>query len=246
MCRLLGYVSKESAHFSEFAGPAFDQFLQLSKIHCDGWGIATVDSQNAIATLNKAAETACTSAQFDVALANSESDGALLHIRWATKGLPVSENNAHPFIFKNYAFIHNGAIYPPDSINQEIDDKYLHLKKGQTDSESFFYLLLTEIDIYGLVKGVKSAISVIKEKSDYSSINAMLMNEDFLLVICEHDPLRKPDFGHDDYYTLKYQKTSAGVVVASSGWDQPGWQTLENHHIMVLDRKTLEVQVLPL
>jgi hypothetical protein len=129
-------------------------------------------------------------------------------------------------------------------LDHEIDDKYLHLKKGNTDSESYFYLLLTEIDISGIVQGAKSAISVIKEKADYSSINAMLMNEDVLLVICEHDPLRKPDFGGSDYYTLKYRQTTEGVVIASSGWEQDGWIILPNHHMMVVDRKTFKIEVL--
>lgn len=244
MCRLMGYVSKEKSHFAEIAGPSFSEFVQLSAIHCDGWGIATVDSGSAVATLDKAAETACTSDQFDTALAASETDGGLLHLRWATQGLPVSENNAHPFTFKDFSFIHNGAIYPADGLDHEIDDKYLHLKKGNTDSESYFYLLLTEIDISGIVQGAKSAISVIKDKTDYSSINAMLMNEDVLLVICEHDPLRKPDFGGADYYTLKYRQTTEGVVIASSGWEQDGWIILPNHHMMVVDRKTFKIEVL--
>lgn len=244
MCRLMGYVAKEPSHFSELAGPSFNEFVQLSSIHCDGWGIATVDSGSSVATLDKAAETACTSDQFDTALAASVSDGGLLHLRWATKGLPVSENNAHPFTFRDFSFIHNGAIYPPDATNHEIDDKYLHLKKGDTDSESYFYLLLTEIDINGMTKGVQRAISVIKEKADYSSLNAMLMDEQTLIVICEHDPMRKPDFGDDEYYTLKYRESAEGIIVASSGWEQDGWITLPNHHILVVDRKTFSFEVL--
>ena len=68
----MGYVSKEKSHFAEIAGPSFSEFVQLSSIHCDGWGIATVDSGTAVATLDKAAETACNSDQFDFALAGCE------------------------------------------------------------------------------------------------------------------------------------------------------------------------------
>lgn len=244
MCRLMGYVAKEPSHFSELAGPAFNDFVQLSSIHCDGWGIATVDSGSSVATLDKAAETACTSDQFDTALAASVSDGGLLHLRWATKGLPVSENNAHPFTYRDFSFIHNGAIFPPDAINHEIDDRYLYLKKGDTDSESYFYLLLTEIDINGITKGVQRAISVIKDKADFSSLNAMLMNEQTLIVVCEHDPLRKPDFGDAEYYTLKYRESAEGIIIASSGWEQDGWKILPNHHMLVVDRKTFSFEVL--
>jgi hypothetical protein len=36
------------------------------------------------------------------------------------------------------------------------------------------------------------------------------------------------------------------VVVASSGWDQAGWINLPNHHVLVVDRATLNQQVLAL
>lgn len=244
MCRLMGYVAQNKIHFSDLAGPSLDQFLQLSTVHCDGWGISTVDSKTATATLDKAAATAYKSAQFDSVIAASESDGALLHLRWATKGLAVSEDNAHPFNLNGFSFIHNGAIYPANGVDHEINNKYLLLKKGDTDSESFFFLLLTKIDIYGVIEGVKKAITILKEKTDYSSINAMLINKEKLVVICEHDPMRKPKFGDPDYYTLKYRCTPDGVIVASSGWEQTGWEILPNHHIMVVDRQSFEIQVI--
>ncbi len=246
MCRLMGYVSEDKSHFSTLAGPAFSNFIKLSSIHCDGWGIATINKDDTEARLDKAAEQAATSDQFDLALSRSESDGALLHLRWATKGLPVSENNAHPFTHMEYSFIHNGAIYPSDALNAFIAPHFLGKITGNTDSESYFFLLLTEIERFGLVEGIQSGMRIIKERADYSSINAMLMNEKFMAVICEHDPLRKPDFGAADYYELKYKSDGKSVIVASTGWDQADWVSLDNHQIMVVNRESLEISVLPI
>ena len=242
----MGYVSEDKSHFSTLAGPAFSNFVELSSIHCDGWGIATINKNEKVAHLDKAAEQADTSDQFDLALSRSESDGALLHLRWATKGLPVSENNAHPFTYAGFSFIHNGAIYPADALNSLIAPHFLGEITGNTDSESYFFLLLTEIEKFGLVEGIQSGIRAIKESADYSSINAMLMNEKFMAVICEHDPLRKPDFGAADYYELKYKNDGKSVIVASSGWDQADWVSLANHHIMVVNRESLEISVFPI
>ena len=44
MCRLLGYSSTTATTFNEAVGDNFAEFVNLSKDHCDGWGIATTDN----------------------------------------------------------------------------------------------------------------------------------------------------------------------------------------------------------
>jgi predicted glutamine amidotransferase len=197
-----------------------------------------------VAHLDRAPETASTSAGFSRALANTSTDGGLLHLRWATKGLPVSENNTHPFTYKDYSFIHNGAIYPETAMDHLIDPKFFEYIAGNTDSEKYFYLLLTEIEKHGMAKGISSTVGLIKENADYSSINAMIMNEDTFVVVSEFQPAKKPDWAPDDYYEIKYRADSEGVLVASSGWNQPGWKSLDNHHSLVVDRSTFQTQVI--
>lgn len=246
MCRLMGFVSHEKTTFPQIAGPKFSDFVALSSIHCDGWGVATIDHDEEKAHLLRAAEMAHTSSQFDEAIANSTADGGLLHLRWATAGLPVSENNSHPFVYEDYSFIHNGAIYPPDSLDSFIAPEFSWLITGDTDSERYFYLMMTMIKRHGFVEGIKRAVETVKANADYSSINAMIMNEDTYIVVAEYDPARKPDFGPPDYYELNYRKDKDGVVVASTGWPQEGWVPLPNHHLLVVDRNSFELQVLPL
>ena len=240
----MGYVSPNKTSFPAIVGDYFSDFVALSSVHCDGWGLSTVDQSGSHIVLNRKVEAAAESSTFDATVAKNNADGALLHLRWATKGLSISENNTHPFMYGDYSFIHNGSIFPPDAIAPFIDPKFNALLVGETDSEHYFYLLLTEIEKLGLVAGVKSALAIIKEHGDTTSLNCMLMNRDYFLTVSEHDTARKPDWAPDDYYEIKYLPTPEGVLFASSGWNQPGWMTLDNHHAALVNRSSFEIEVI--
>ena len=47
-----------------------------------------------------------------------------------------------------------------------------------------------------------------------------------------------------DYYHLKYTKKDAQVVVASSGWNQDGWDEIPNGSVLVVGRVGQESQLL--
>jgi len=244
MCRLMGYVSPNKTSFPAIVGDYFPDFVALSSVHCDGWGLSTIDQSGSDIVLNRKVEAAAESSTFDATVAKNIADGALLHLRWATKGLSISENNTHPFMYEDYSFIHNGSIFPPDAVAQFIDPKFNSLIVGETDSEHYFYLVMTEVEKLGLVAGVKSALAIIKEHGDTTSLNCMLMNRDYFLTVSEHDTARKPDWAPDDYYEIKYLPTPEGVLFASSGWNQPGWTMLENHHAALVNRSSFEIEVI--
>ena len=246
MCRLLGYVSQDKQTFDSVVGSDFDEFVTLSAVHCDGWGVATIDHDQNVAHVSRQPIAANKSEEFSKAIANSLSDGALLHLRWATAGLPVSENNTHPFAYQDISFIHNGATYPPAALEPVISSDLIPLIQGDTDSERYFYFVITKIKELGFVEGCKAAANYIRNSVDYSSINAMIMNEKQWVVICEHHPDRAPDWAPDDYYELKYKADAHGVLVASTGWNQPGWKVLPNHHLLVIDRASFAAQVVAL
>jgi predicted glutamine amidotransferase len=246
MCRLLGYVSQEKETFNSVIGSDFEEFVTLSSVHCDGWGVATIDHDQSVAHVSRAPESAGSSKEFSETIAQSKSDGALLHLRWATAGLPVSENNTHPFAYQDISFIHNGATYPPAALESVIASNLIPLIQGDTDSERYFYFVITKIEELGFIEGCKAAANYIRSNVDYSSINAMIMNEKEWVIICEHHEDRAPDWAPDDYYELKYKADAQGVVVASTGWNQPGWTVLPNHHMLVIDRASFALQVIPL
>lgn len=246
MCRLLGYVSLKPESFAQAVGEKLPEFISLSSVHCDGWGVATSGQNSQDSHVTRAPEIAQGSLTFQETISTTRTDGALLHLRWATSGIPVSEKNTHPFVGHGYSFTHNGAIYPANALDAAILQKFKSEIQGETDSERYFYFILSEIEKHGLVDGVLNAVHQIKKKFDFSSINAMLMTDSQFITICEHDPARKPEWAIDGYYDLYYKSNDVDLVVASSGWDQAGWKNLPNHHVLVVDRATLNQQVLAL
>ena len=74
----------------------------------------------------------------------------------------------------------------------------------------------------------------------------MVMNSDFFIVISEHDPANKPQWADEVYYEIRYRLDENGFAVASSGWDQTGWQLIENHKVLILNRKSLELELISL
>ena len=246
MCRLMGYVSQNESSFPAQVGKDFEEFIALSSVHCDGWGISTNDTNQAHTVLEKKVEAAAESATFQKTITDNQADGALLHLRWATKGLSISENNTHPFVYGEYSFIHNGSIFPPDAIAEFIDPNFSKLIIGDTDSERFFFLMMTQIEKLGLIDGIKTTIAIIKEHGKTTSLNFMLMNNESFITGSEHDSAKKPEWAPDDYYVIKYKKNADGVLFASSGWNQPGWHVLENHHAAIVNRSTFEIDVINL
>ncbi|WP_372571894.1 class II glutamine amidotransferase [Ruegeria jejuensis] len=82
----------------------------------------------------------------------------LAHIRASTFG-ETSRNNCHPFTYGKWSFMHNGEIADFPRLRRQFEamlgDAYYAARRGRTDSELFFLLLLTN----GLEVDPLSAIS---------------------------------------------------------------------------------------
>ena len=242
MCRLMGFVSTDEKTLVEAAGEQFTEFAALSARHGDGWGIATCN-QESLPSLLIEPTRAKESQAFDLASHNLKSNGALLHLRWATGNLAINEGNTHPFTYGDYSFMHNGALIPPEAIDDLVAPKFNAIRRGQTDSESYFYLIVTEIEKYGVAGGIRSAVEIIRKNAIYSSINCMFLTPTEFYVVNEHNDERIPHGELPGYYDLFYRTEGNEVLVASSGWTQDGWSELPNHRIMKVDRKTLGIEI---
>lgn len=237
MCRLLGFTSTEQKSFYEAVGSGFDSFVNLSAEHKDGWGIA-FDGQ-----IQKDLKAAHESPELTDAAATLVSNGGMLHLRQASKGISVGIDNNHPFTYNAITFMHNGTIRPAEVIEQFIDAKYKDLIKGTTDSELYFYALISQIDELGLVEGVRKGVNLIRAAADYSSINIMVQTPDTLIAVCEFDPENKTEWSSEDHYELRFKKEGTDVVIASTGWGNSDWQYLDNHQMLVVDRSSLECSI---
>lgn len=79
------------------------------------------------------------------------------HVRASTQG-GVQRNNSHPFKYKNWLFQHNGDVEGfsklKRTLQNEVHEDMYPMIRGNTDSETSFYLALT----YGLQDNPKNAL----------------------------------------------------------------------------------------
>lgn len=84
----------------------------------------------------------------------------LAHVRASTAG-ETSRQNCHPFAHENWSFMHNGQVPDIHRIRRRLEallpDDLYDLRRGSTDSELIFLLLLT----YGLRDDPQAAIATV-------------------------------------------------------------------------------------
>ena len=73
----------------------------------------------------------------------------------------------------------------------------------------------------------------------------MIINDQSFMAACIYNQDKIPQkFKEDtDYYHLKYTTHNGQVVVASSGWNQDGWQEIPNGSVLVVDRSEQKSQL---
>ncbi len=237
MCRLLGFTSTERKSFYDVVGSEFDTFVKLSAEHKDGWGLA-FDGH-----IQKDLKAAHESPELTDSARSIATKGALLHLRQASKGISVDIDNNHPFTHETITFMHNGTILPGDAAEQFIASKYKSLVQGTTDSERYFYALISMVDEVGLVEGVRKTVNQIRANANYSSLNIIVQTPDALIAVCEFNPENKSEWSSEDHYELRFKKDGTDLVIASTGWGNSDWQHLDNHQMLVVDRSTLEYSI---
>jgi predicted glutamine amidotransferase len=250
MCRLLGYCSSRDASVEELIGPdGLREFTGLCALHGDGWGMAWYEDAEPV--IRKSPIRADCEPEYDKLGREPLGDLGLVHLRWATPGLGVAERNSHPFRFGPYAFAHNGAIHPQDRLSEMLPAQWERQLAGTTDSERYFLLIMSRLASHGgdVVAAIADAASDIDTRFEPNSLNAILLSPDKLYAISWYHRDRVPEAklrarGYDRpeevaaYFDLAYRVTGNSVLVASSGWPQPGWTPLKNRHVLVAGRST--------
>ena len=259
MCRLLGFCAREEVPVAQLMGAdGFAEFTGLAALHSDGWGMGWYEGSEP--RLRKAPESAEHAPEYAKLAHEALGDIGLVHLRWATPGLEISERNTHPFRYGPYLLAHNGAIHPQDRLGEIIPPGWDEKRAGTTDSEFYFLGIMSRLEASGgdLAAAIGGTIAHIEELFAPASLNAILLTPDKLYAINWHDAtkvaeadLRKRGWvgSQDDvlaYLDLRYRITPEAVVVASTGWPQDGWDLLPNRHLLVVDRTTLHREIRPL
>jgi predicted glutamine amidotransferase len=254
MCRLLGWVADEPRALADLLRPEeLAEFTDLSRQHADGWGIAWYDADGELRTM-RSEDAAYTSVAYAEALAGIATTGAILHLRWATPGIPVQPGNTHPFVHDEYAFAHNGSIWSRDGLLDLLYDE--PTLQGDTDSELYLLALLQRVREHGFEEGLKTTVVDITADLTPSSLNAMLLGNGVLTAMCCNigdagcPGVTGPDTPPEElpgYYDLRYRVLDGATVVSSSGWaDDADWSRMDNGTAMVLPAGGGAARVVPI
>lgn len=177
MCRLFGFrsVIPSQVHSSLLA--AENALGMQSNNHPDGWGVAHyVDN---CPHLTRSAEQAFSDQLFHRLSGVVASETVLAHVRKATQG-ELNVLNCHPFQYGRWVFAHNGDVPDfadcADALRASISPRLRRFILGDTDSETIFYILLTELEKLGpldrphlvteLVSAVKRTLARVREASN--------------------------------------------------------------------------------
>jgi glutamine amidotransferase len=146
MCRLFGFRSVINSQVHSSLVHAENAFVSQSVKHSDGWGVAYYREN--VPHLIKSTDRAVDDHIFHKVSGIVSSQTVLAHLRKATHG-NLTILNSHPFQYGKWIFAHNGNLklftsYRDDLLNK-IDPDLRRFVLGTTDSEIFFYLMLTQI-----------------------------------------------------------------------------------------------------
>lgn len=261
MCRLLAWAGRHPVTVAGALGDSdLEAFTALSRQHADGWGMAWwAPGDDTAPRTERSTACAADDPRFAELTHTAAADAGFVHLRWATPGLPVVTANTHPFTRGPLAFAHNGAIHPQARLDEILPLGWAEQMRGTTDSERYFLAVAAGIERGASVRdAVATVVHDIFERLEPSSLNAMLMTSDALYVISAHDPSRVPrvrassasasssDELDTVFYDLRRRARADSIVVASSGFRQPGddhWEPLENMKLLRVERGTLATSV---
>lgn len=236
MCRLLGVVASEATNLPTAIGAPLEKFIELSKVHKDGWGAAWL-ADDGVQTV-RGVPAAGADPQLWPALEQAVAKQIVLHLRWATPGMTVNINNCHPFTDGEIAFAHNGSFTPTEQLRKDLLDWDAWAPQGTTDSELYFSLVRHLHQTMTWPQAFRMAIARIvadeklQEIPGLPGLNAMLITPDEGLIVVSHnDVARLFDFESEDYYQLWIRRDPDKVIISSSNWDLPDHQLLENMRI---------------
>ncbi|WP_407333001.1 class II glutamine amidotransferase [Enterovibrio sp. 27052020O] len=232
MCRWLAYQGKPCFLDEMLHQPNHSLVMQsmeaskaVTAVNADGFGAAWYGEKPTPA-LYREVLPAWSDANLRSLAQHTKSHRFMAHVR-ASTGANTSRENCHPFNVKNWLFMHNGQI--PDfelmryKLERQLDEACYLKRKGTTDSELIFLLLMQ----YGLERCPKTAlVRVIKDIE--AEMRTKGIDQPFKAALCISDgkqfwALRYATFGAPP--TMFYKMLDSGVVLASEPFEveMEGW-----------------------
>jgi predicted glutamine amidotransferase len=262
MCRLLGVVSARPISIADAVGDdVLKDFVALTKVHGDGWGVAGVDAIGSSPHVRVSAGTALDDPDFTAVTHDGRYAASVVHLRWATNGLAVEPQNSHPFVADGLAMAHNGSIRPMGLLDELLEPSVTASLRGTTDSERYFAIIRQyRRAAPTLAEAVRRAVTHLRQLYPDASLNALILGEDQLVVVHAHARSRLlaedieeisatdlPAEHLEDYFSLRVARPADGtLVVGSTGFGDLPWEPLPPESVIAVSMSDLSMTRHPL
>jgi len=242
MCRFLAFWGTNPVPLAHLLIESENCLLKQSKKdesrrpNPDGWGFAYRDGSSL--KLIKRAMPAFKDEMFIKEARKIYSDLLFAHVRRKSYG-EVRFENTHPFVHKNWIFMHNGNI--PDlhsfktKLIKKLPKEIAIETKGTTDSEFLFKYFLkffelnNNCDLYCVLNIIyniiRQLVQMVKPEDQHLlALNFVLTNSEYII-------------GFRRNRTLYYYQTNKNTIIASEKvTNQPGWNEVPENHFIVCIR----------
>lgn len=259
MCRLLGYVARRPTSVLEVLGQQdLEVFTALTAVHGDGWGMAWQDPDDHTIRSMSSTDSAIRDPAYAQLARQRLGRAGIVHLRWATPGLPVTPQNTHPFLDGGYAFAHNGHISPVERLEGLLTRESQAKLRGDTDSERYFRFVMQCIAERGDdAEGLSQSLAVLTSEFPRASLNALMLTPTHLFGVHINSQASAPVKGlrklftsddefpyrhTDDYFAMDFRLTPDAVHVISSGIDPEGWTPVPEDTAAMVDLASLQVR----
>ncbi|PMN64942.1 class II glutamine amidotransferase [Enterovibrio norvegicus] len=252
MCRWLAYQGTPCFLDEMLLQPAHSLVMQsmeatkaVTAVNADGFGLAWYGLLPTPAVYHEVMP-AWSDGNLKSIAEHTLSHRFMAHVR-ASTGTNTSRENCHPFNVDNWLFMHNGQIPEFESLRynmeRQLNESFYLKRRGSTDSELIFLLLLQK----GLLDSPRDALCSVIDDIE-AEMRARNIKEPFKASLCLSDGkqfwgLRYATSGKPP--TLFYKETEGGVVLASEPFDEKreGWTTVPEQSFVDIQGK--EVTITP-
>lgn len=168
----------------------------------------------------------------------------LAHVRASTFG-SVAQSNCHPFTYRNWSFMHNGQIgnfgQHKRLLEAELTDELYAARRGTTDSELLFLLLVS----YGLdenpYQAVNQLVHKLKSLDEISTaphrMSFVMSDGDNLFAVRWSSDTRSPSL-----YLSGVNKCQTYIVSEPFGLSSDGWDPVEESSFLCVgDRVSIKL-----
>ena len=241
MCRLLGLIANKQVKADYWFFDAETPFKDFSekKInkgpHNSGWGIAWLEKGKW--HIFKQGKDNVPRYSFN-RIRDIKSKVIIIHLRKASviDGV-VKENtkNAHPFVYKNYVFAHNGGV-ARKQVLPFLTEKFKKEIKTDTDSEVYFLLIMQFFqESKDIIEAIKKTLNIVR-KYNYKGLNFLMSDGENLYAFRAINPRHKDLCS---YYSLHYLIKNGEVIVSSDPLTKKSadkWQPINLSELLIVNK----------